>query len=129
MNTLRLIGTLAIVSFFSIGSVYAQKSTERYIPVGRSPGISGKYTSVGTIDAVDMNQRTMTCSDASGTMTVKVDENTKIWVDRSKQKLTNLKGSLGDCQHGQVVEVKFRNNIREPGAVADWIKIQPLGSP
>jgi hypothetical protein len=129
MNTHRMCGTLALLTLFSFTGVYAQKSTERFIPVGKSPGISGKYTSVGTIDAVDMDQRTLTCSDSSGTITVKVDEKTKVWVDRSKQKLPSLKGSLADCHQGQVVEVKYRNNEREPGAIADWIKIQPIGTP
>jgi hypothetical protein len=129
MNTQRMFGILALLTLVSVVGVHAQKSTERFIPVGKSPGISGKYTSIGTIDAVDMDQRTLTCTDSTGTIMVKVDKNTKIWVDRSKQKLPNLKGSLDDCHQGQVVEVKYRNNERQPGAAADWIKIQPLGTP
>ncbi len=120
---------LALLTMLSVAYASAQKSTERFIPVGKSPGISGKYTSIGTIDSINMDQGTVTCTDASGTITVKVDANTRIWVDRSKQKLQNMKGSLYDCHQGETVEIKYRDNNRQPGAVADWIKVQPAGSP
>jgi hypothetical protein len=129
MKMQHIFGVLAVLTLLATTCVHAQKATERYIPVGKSPGISGKYTSIGTIDSVNMDERTLTCTDSSGTITVKIDKNTKIWIDRSKQKLQNMEGSLYNCQQGEVVEVKYRNNNRQPGAVADWIKVRPAGSP
>ena len=127
MNLSRTLSILAIASLISAGSVVVQRSTERYITVGQSPGISGKYTTLGKIEAVDTLLRTVTCTYAGGSITVNVDSATRIWVDRSNQKLSSLKGSLGYCKQGQVIEIKFRNNDRHPGAIADWIKVQPLG--
>ena len=61
-----------------------------------------------------------TCKDATGaTVQVAVDEKTRIWFDRSRLKLPNLNGSLVDCKQGLLVEVKYRNNERKPGVVAD----------
>ena len=115
-------------------SVYGQKSTEMFIPIGKSPGLSNKYTSIGTVEQLDMQARTLTCKDTKGlTIQVVVDEKTKIWLDRSGLKLPNLYGSLVDCKQGLLVEVKYRNNERKPGAVAEWIKYRqqsdPDGSP
>jgi len=122
MKTLCMLGVFVAVQVLVVQNVNAQRLTERYIPIGKSPGLSGKNTSIATIDTVDTQQGTMTCTGPSGTITVKVDQNTKIWLDRSKQKLTTLEYSLGDCRKGQIVEVKFRNNDRGIG-VAEWIKV------
>ncbi len=119
-----MLGVIALVTTFTATNVSAQRFTERYIPIGQSPGLSGKYTIVGTVDAVDMQRGTLTCTYLSGTIAARVDKATKIWIDRSKRKLTNLEGSLTDCKKGHLVEVKFRNNERRAGVVADWIKVE-----
>ena len=72
-----------------------------------------------------MQARTLTCKDTGGfTVQVAVDEKTRIWLDRSGLKLPNLYGSLVYCKQGLLVEIKYRNNERKPGAVAEWIKVQ-----
>jgi hypothetical protein len=102
----------------------AQRATERYIPIGRSPGLSGKRTVMGTIAAVNAKERTLTCAYASGTATMKVTDRTRIWLDRSKDKLPNLTGTLADCIVGRPMEARFLNDERKPGAEVDWIKVQ-----
>lgn len=124
MKTLCMLGVIALVTTFTATNVYAQRFTERYIPIGQSPGLSGKHTIVGKIDEVDLQRATLTCTYPSGTIAARVDKNTMIWVDRSKLKLTTLEGSLADCKKGHLVEVKFRNNERRTGAIADWIKVE-----
>lgn len=47
---------------------HAQEATERYIPLGQSPGVSGKLTSIGEIAEVDPRARTLTIAEpAAGT--------------------------------------------------------------
>ena len=38
----------------------AQKMTEQYIPIGQSPGLSGKYTVIGKLQSVNPQERTCT---------------------------------------------------------------------
>ena len=121
----KIITLTSMTILLAATSVYGQKSTEMFIPIGKSPGLSDKYTSIGTVEQLDIQARTLTCKDTRGvTVQVAVDEKTRIWLDRSGLKLPNLYGSLVDCKQGVLVEVKYRNNERQPGAVADWIKIQ-----
>jgi hypothetical protein len=63
---------------------FAEKSTELYIPIGQSPGLSGKYTVTGNIDAVDYQNQTMTMSNYSGSYTVKVMDSTKIYLGTAR---------------------------------------------
>jgi hypothetical protein len=101
---------------------YGEKSTEIFIPIGLSPGLSGKYTQVGKIDRVDMENEILTIRDPAGVYSVRVTNRTEIWLDKSKVKLSNLKGTLADCRKGLLVEVKFEDNLRE--RPAEWIKVQ-----
>ena len=68
------------------------------------------------------SQQTISVAGPSGTLTVKITNRTKIWLDRSKLKLTNLKGSSTDLQKGRMVEVKYEDYERKE--FADWIKVQ-----
>jgi hypothetical protein len=103
-------------------SIQAQKSTEMFIPMGQSPGLSGEYTVMGRIDQVNAGNQTIQMSGPSGSYTVKLTQNTFIYLDRSNAQLPNRHGTLADCQAGDTVEVKFVNNSRtEP---IEWIKVQ-----
>lgn len=115
---------LSIIIVFLVGaySAYSEKSTELYIPMGQSPGLSGQYTVMGKIDAVNYQNQTLTMSDSSGSYTVKVTESTKYYLDKSNAQLTNTYGTLADCKAGDSVEVKFEDNAR--GKPAEWIKIR-----
>ena len=102
----------------SVSFAHGQKSTERYIPLGQSPGVSKKYTFVGTIEAVAPAKRTIT----AGGRTVKITDGTQIWLDRSQQQQPTSTGSVADLKPGQMVEVKYVDPARPQAA--EWIKVQ-----
>ena len=91
---------------------FAQKETELYIPIGKSPGISGKYSVMGRIEQVNYQNQTLTMSDDSHSYDVKVSERTMFFLDRTKLKETNVYGTLADCKKGMLVEVRFENDER-----------------
>ncbi len=107
-----------------LGAVLArgQEATERYIPIGQSPGLSRQYNYMGPIDAVDAENRTLTVAGPSGARVVKLTERTRIWLDRSMLESTSSSGSFEDCLLGRRVEVKYVDPSRRE--LADWIKVQ-----
>jgi hypothetical protein len=119
--------TAALVSasiLAGASAAFGQRLTEMYIPIGQSPGLSGKYTLIGTVSAVDAQSRRITCAYEAGSTTVQVTERTRIWLDRSKAKLPSVKGTLSDCGVGRRMEAKYVNNERRPGGEAEWIKVE-----
>jgi hypothetical protein len=58
-------------------------------------------------------------------VTVRPGPQTQIWLDRSKLKQPNRKGSYTDYRKDLLVEVKYRNNDRQAGVV-EWIKVQTV---
>lgn len=115
---------LAAAMAGSATAALGQKSTEIFIPIGQSPGLSGKHTVIARVQVVDAAQRSMTVVDAAGAVvTVRADPKTAVWLDRSQVKLPNRKGDLSDCRKDMTVEVKYRNN--DAGATAvEWIKVR-----
>ena len=111
-----------IIVFAMAPVILAEKATELYIPVGKSPGLSGKYSATGRIQQVNYQNNTLTMSSGSGTYTVKVSERTMIYLDRSKMRQSNLYGSFADCKKGMMLEVRFEKDER--GRPAEWIKLE-----
>ncbi len=105
----------------------AHEQTERYIPLGRSPGLSGEVTLIGEIDQADAGERTVTIAVPDGSRTVEVTVRTRIWVDRSRYRRTTLKGDFGDLQVGRRIEVMFDDVERRETAA--WIKVVPPEPP
>ena len=70
--------------------------------------------------------RTVTVTDPAGPRTVRVTDQTRIWLDRSKLKQTNQTGSFADLQKGRRVEVRYQDAATRQ--VADWIKVE-VGQP
>ena len=116
----RSIGAL-LLTFCLIPAV-AHEETERYIPIGQSPGISGKYSYVGPIQSVDTAQHAVIVEDSSGRHAIKVTPRTRIYLDRSASGLTNLTGHFEDCRIGHTVEIKYVDYRTKDEA--DWIKIR-----
>lgn len=116
----RLGMAIALVS--AVLQVHAQKETERYIPLGQSPGVSQKYTSIGEIAHVDPAARTVTITEQTGQRTLKITDKTRIWLDRTKLKQANLTGGFTDLQKGRRVEVKYEDP--EQRQIADWVKVE-----
>ena len=104
-----------------ISFAYAQKATERFIPIGQSPGLSGKYTYVGKIQAVDSARRTIKVAQP-GSRTVRITNETRIWLDRSKLKQPNETGAFADLRQGRTVEIKYKYPTRKHAA--EWVKVE-----
>lgn len=115
---------VAITLFWCIPHVYGQKATEIFIPIGKSPGLSWKYTRIGKITAIDTLKQIIAITDSSGTYDVKITRHTKIWLDKSKLKLTNRMGAFADLKKNLLVEVKYENNQRQDKEPAEWVKVQ-----
>ena len=113
---------VAIALVSAVFQVHAQKETERYIPLGQSPGVSQKYTSIGEIADVDQQKQMVTIVEPAGRRTVKITEKTRVWLDRTKLKQANLTGSFADLQTGRRIEVKYEDPERRQ--VADWVKVE-----
>ena len=124
----KLIKNLLMATALAAGTVpaLAQKSTEIFIPIGQSPGLSGKHTVIGRIQSVNAADRSMKVVDAAGAaVTVRLGPQTHVWLDRSKLNQPNRKGGHSDYRRDMLVEVKYRNNDR-PAGVVDWIKVQSV---
>ena len=116
---------IAVAALFSAWGLipgHAQKTTEQFIPIGESPGLSGTHTFIGEIEQYDAGSQALTVITTSGKQTVTLTDKTRIWLDRSKRKLTSIKGSAADLQKGRRVEVKYLDTERKTGA--EWIKIE-----
>jgi hypothetical protein len=120
-----------VIGVFAIGvlllggtpSAYGQKATEMFIPIGQSPGLSNKISIIGTIETIDARTRTMVVAGPSGSWNATITDRTKIWLDKSKLRLPNQKGTFTDLQKGLLAEVKYEQAGVSRGP-ADWIKVQ-----
>ena len=127
-HTSRLLGIAALLAaIFAAPLAEAQKTTERYIPIGQSPGVSNVLTVVGTVGSTDPQRRSITIATPSGPLTAVIRAEADIWIDRSKLRETNLNGNFTDLQSGRTVEIKFQNADRRQ--VVDWVKVAAPGSP
>lgn len=99
----------------------AQQSTERYVPIGKSPGVSGSQSIIGEITAVDSAARTLTVKGQDSERTFRMTEDTRIWLDRSSWKRTNLVGTFYDCIVGRDAEVMYP---KDDMATAHWVKVK-----
>ena len=107
---------------WAFNSLYAQKETEVFIPLGKSPGVSNKYSVMGKVETVNVSDSVITVGQDGNIKTLKINSNTEIYLDKSKLKLTNIKGSLAEIKKGQLIEAKYKNN--KPGDTIEWLKVQ-----
>jgi len=125
--TVFVLGVVGISALLWGGpwAAFRAEDDEQFMPVGQSPGLSGKYTVIGTVQAVNVRDQTVTIAGPSGTRSAKVTERTRIWLDRSKIQQPNVKGTFADLRTGATVEVKHEDPTRaSAGGPAEWIKIQ-----
>ena len=121
----RYVGlAIVVVALGGAFEASGQQSTEMFIPIGQSPGLSNKGTLIGTLESVDPRKRMVTIASPSGAQTVGITDRTLIWLDRSLQKRPNQNGAIADLQKCRMVEIKVRKG--EPKAVAEWVKVQVL---
>lgn len=114
------------VALGSALDAYGQEATEIFIPIGQSPGLSAKWSLIGTLESVDPAKKVVTISSPSGARTVAFTERTPVWLDRSLDKQPNRSGAIADLQQGRKVEIKLRKGETKP--VAEWIKVQIAGA-
>jgi hypothetical protein len=105
------------------GATAAQQATERYIPLGQSPGVSGKVAMMGTIVGYEGEHLIVTSPAYSAPQRVRMMPATRIWLDRSAAQQTNLSGAVSDLRPGRRVEIRFRDAARRDSA--EWVKVQP----
>jgi hypothetical protein len=113
---------LVLVLLGGAGFALAQEATEQFIPIGQSPGVSGKLSVIGEIDSYDESSRVLTVSAETGTQSVTLTDSTFIWLDRSGLKQANLAGASADLQKGRKVEVKMKE--QDGQQIAEWVKVQ-----
>ena len=112
---------LLVCMIWSVSPANGQQTTEQYIPIGYSPGVSDKYSYIGRIVAIDRKARTISVESRGVVRIIKVTAETRIWLDRSKVKRENLEADYVDCEVGRKVELM---HVRDNEDVADWIKIE-----
>ncbi len=122
---------MVLVLLATASAAHAQQATEIYIPIGRSPGLSGKVTVTGFIETVDDHTMVMSVNGADGRSRAVVTDRSKIYIDRSAQRRPNRYGTMDDCKPGHFCEIKYVSGDAaafrrrgEPGEI-EWIKIRP----
>ena len=120
---LKIFLITALLIYFLLGASlsHSQQSTEQFIPIGQSPRISNIVSVTGNVVAVDQSVKTLVVDSSRGLITVKVTASTRLWLDRSKAKKTNIEANYDDIEIGVLVEVK---QASEDATIADWVKIQ-----
>jgi hypothetical protein len=116
---------LVLLSVAALGSplhANAQEATERYIPIGQSPGLSRGETYVGECVRYDPEERLLQMSGAAGARSIRITEDTHIWLDRSRVRRTNLAGDADDLVPGRRIEVKYVDPNDK--SAAEWVKVE-----
>jgi hypothetical protein len=118
------VAAIAVLLWTCIPYAYGQKSTEMFIPIGQSPGLSQKVTVIGTIETINSGNQTISIAGTSGTANAQITDHTWIWLDRSKILLTNQYGTFDDLRKGNLVEVKYAGSESKSAGPAEWIKVE-----
>ena len=121
MRTHILRALLAVALSSGTQAALAQQTTEQFIPIGQSPGVSNVLSYIGEIESMDQSAGTVTVAGPDGSMTFRFTDSTEVWLDRSGMQESNEVGSPADLAAGRRVEVKYQDpQARE---VATWIKV------
>lgn len=113
---------VAMAAFGMPGGAVAQEATEQFIPIGESPGVSREESYLGECVAYDAEDRVLQMHDNRGTRRILITEKTRIWLDRSPIKETNVVGDPGDLLPGRRMEVRYADP--DDKEVADWVKVE-----
>jgi hypothetical protein len=121
LNRIKGIALTAVLCW-ACYEMQAQKATEIYIPLGKSPGVSGKFSLIGKVESVNAKDSTISIRQQGGVKTGRITANTIIYLDKSNLKRPNTKGSLTDIKQGVLVELKYQDN--HSGGLIEWLKVQ-----
>lgn len=105
----------------------AQQATERFIPLGMSPGVSGRYTMIGAVNTFEGGVLTLSVPGNAAAQQVRVSAATRIWLDRSAAQQASLAGTPAELRAGRRVEVKLA--AAATPATAQWIKVDAAAVP
>ena len=119
-RAIRTTSAFAAACLLSVSALQAQRSTEQFIPIGQSPGMA-MYSMIGEVVSVDARNRTVTVRRDQETRTIRITEDTRLWLDRSQLQQAATTGSISDLEVGRRVEIKYVDY--EAKESADWIKI------
>ena len=122
MKILSTIVATAMLLLVSMSESLAQQTTEIFIPIGESPGLSTEQTNIGRIEAYDAATRTLTVLAPDGLHPVRITEDTHIWLDRSGANLSNAYGDTSDFVSGRRVEVSYVDPAKRQSA--SWVKVE-----
>ena len=121
MSKYIVLANLTLVLFIA-PNCFSQKATELYIPIGQSPGVSGKSSLLCEIDGLIAATNTLTVKDSVGTYSVTITDTTRIYLDNSQLRTKNAYGSAADLKTGSLAEIRFTDG--ETRQKAEWIKVQ-----
>ena len=121
LHKILIITLLSNCIFLASSLTSAHEMTEQFIPIGMSPGISDKYSYIGNISGVDRASNTILMRADDSTITISISPTTRIWLDRSKMKKTNIDASFDELEVGRRIEVM---HSRKDANTAVWIKIE-----
>lgn len=122
MKTLSTTLSAVLLLLVGMSQSFAQQTTEIYIPIGESPGLSTTQTDIGRIRKYDAGTRTLTLEEPDGLRSVLITEDTHIWLDRSGANLSNRYGNTSDLASGRRVEVSYVDPVKR--RAADWVKVE-----
>ena len=108
----------AILGLLTAMHALSHPATERYIPIGDSPGVSKVKSYIGAIRSVATTASGLSISVEDTSRRIEVTEYTKIYLDRGPGK-TNLSGNEEDCKVGRLIEAYLHDDGK-----AYWIKIR-----
>jgi hypothetical protein len=101
----------------------SQKLTEVFIPLGKSPGVSGKMTTVGKVEDIRRGSYAMTITQSDkSNATIKAETSTVIYLDRSNLTQPSTTGKWEDIRPGLMIEAKYKDESKR-GPI-EWIKVQ-----
>lgn len=122
MKKLPKIIPVAMLSLLCASQACAQMATERFVPIGESPGLSVSHTDVGRIRGFDAGSRTLSLEAEGGIRPVRITDDTRIWLDRSGSELSNLNGDTSNLAIGRRAEVSYADPARRRSA--NWVKVE-----
>ena len=118
------LGAMTLMTLMTLmtPAAQAQQATERYIPLGQSPGISGRTAMMGTVVGFGNGVLTMSSPAYPAPQQVRVSSETLIWLDRNPMRQSNVRGSVADLQPGRRIEIHFVDPASRQAAA--WIKVE-----
>ncbi len=119
MNLSRLC-VAVVISALGV-SAAGHPATERYIPMGYWTSIGVENTYVGDVTDVASDRATLSYQTEGRRTTIRIDDETRIYIDRSHLGQKNLRGTRADLRPGRRMEIKLRTGA---SGVAEWIKVR-----